>query len=119
MTKCDCASFHVNGPTYARPSDENLEPLRGPTAVARQRGLERTGYYRSRPNNDTRHAPCLRGAWRLGVGAGIFLSLLSRHRDQVFVLAIALAPLTAQVTASGHVCTYAHTMLAGVVSLVG
>ena len=104
MTKCDCAPFHVNGPTDAR--------LRGPTATARQRGLKRTGYHRSRPNNNTRHAPRLRGAWRLGAGAGIFLSLLSRHRDCAFVLAIALAPLTAQVTASGHVCTYAHSMLA-------
>ena len=102
MTKCDCAPFHVNGPTDAQPSGENLEPFRGQTAIARQRGFEQTGCYRFRPNNDTRHALCLRGAWRLGAGAGIFLSLLSRHRDCAFVLAIALAPLTAQVTASAR-----------------
>ena len=63
-------------------------PFTFPFHGERQTKLERTGYHRSRPNNNTRHVPRLRGAWRLGAGAGIFLSLLSRHRDCAFVLAM-------------------------------
>ena len=80
----------------AQPS--RTAPMQGTTAIARQRKLERTGYHRSRPNNNTRHVPRLRGAWRLGAGAGIFLSLLSRHRDCAF----SRLPFTAQVTASAR-----------------
>ena len=121
-TKQDCspssmlAKINARGKNQQQVTESRSAP-RSDCCRATERARADRGYYRSRPNNDTRHAPCLRGAWRLGVGAGIFLSLLSRHRDHVFVLAIALAPLTAQVSASGHMCSsrYAYTMLAGVV----
>ena len=98
MIKCDCALFHANGPTDARPS--RTASMQGPTAIARQRKLERTGYHRSRSN---RVCPldlcCFRRSLVLSGGHYLCTPLVAANRPNLN--SYGLAPKPSPVAKSG------------------